>query len=754
MSLTPIKTPPTIILKENDDQINIEAENPSSNNEATKLEQKEDSSLRERITPEVSEDATYENEKVIRAKQLAAVRFHKSRSYHGTKSVNVVSETESSHPPEKFAVSKLPKSGHSDNAKRIKDTSELQKSARQEKIADLKLPKSGYSYSQKSNIDTSAAQISPRLEKIAGSKLPKSGYSDRSNSIADTSETQNSPKKLQLAISQLQKFSLSDPTVKDNNLKKKSPRAASTALHSHSIKKERVAIDKPTSVFSVRVPLALFMNCIDIPVVPYKTWKSRVVKTFHERIIKTDLSSDQFELCMQEVHKDSLKFSSILLRVSKSVELLKGIPEYRFLSSFAEQSNPTLFYKKFNVLKEQSETDGELLFQIIGMEEGFKIIRRAGGPKTEALKKVFQSEFNTTASISPLLRSSFIFQTGFDTAALHIVHVPIFLIHYGEFSDSFRAFYSDGPFPEDSIIINDQKKIIPNYKDLGVSEDAREMHFQTWLISTLQKEIQIDAKVGCEDQIKIFSEKVQLDLTPYQLMKLISKQFSTESAHVYNEKEIHERLVAIFDELHQTKHYRDFAEQMSLFSGFISKHLLHYGRFLDKDWTQVSYDLIGIYHRVHHFEKKNKSIPLQSLLKASSFPSYLICEMFLRTTVCPDLFDPSNPYLLVLDHDHLGRFDISAYWNSFDVKHMKAFKICTKSKVAANISLVWTVKGHLNSKEYSFALQFTRFDFQPDCTYEERSAIRKLFHLDCGNSPWGNFVKRVEMPQSFTNSFF
>lgn len=351
------------------------------------------------------------------------------------------------------------------------------------------------------------------------------------------------------------------------------------------------------------------------------------------------------------------------------------------------------------------------------------------------------------------MKSSFIFQEGFDVENLVVVPIPIYLLSYADFEGSFRSFYSDGPFLDNSIRINDKNQIIPNYKEMGIKDEDREVYFLKWLISKMQDEMQVNAQLGVDNQIEAFSKEPISKLKADALSKYVSKCFSGDLSVELDEKEVLSKITPLFSSLQKEKSFKEFSDQMSHYSDYISNYLTHHKSFKEKNWMDVSFDLLKLYQRVYQLEMKYKSIPTLALLKSMCFSSYASGEMFLRKTLCPDLFTTSNQYHLTLDRDFITSFDICGYKKSFDVKHIKSFKVVSGDKVKASISIHWTIKGSLGSRKYAAALELPRFDFDPDCAIEECQLIMKLFHLDYESSPWGDFVKRVELQDAFGDSY-
>jgi hypothetical protein len=576
-------------------------------------------------------------------------------------------------------------------------------------------------------------------EKGVTGRLPIPDFSEKIKKLASSDETQNTSDRKSLS----QRTHSVHTSHKIEKPEIKSPRKTRSSSH-HLEKRDKI------TKFTVNVPLMTLVELIDIchPVICHEEWTQKVLKSLLEIFSKPTSLINRLDVILNEVHDGLLKHSSILDRVQKAKKSLGQVDDYGFLKDFLNESNPILFHKKYTQISDSFAC--EFLYNVFGGVQAIKIIKSSACPNNEGIKQELKSQFDVLSSIerkkTALLDSSFVFQKGFDVEHLDIVPIPISLLKYEEFSDSFRAYYSNGPFLPGGIRINGENFTIPNYNELGVKEEEREVYFQKLLISKLQEKLEIKAVLSEEEQIKIFSEVLPQKFRDEEknirqlVVKYLSEPFNDASS--------------LLKRLQAKKIAKDFAEELLPHSEFINKYLIAHKAFKAKEWNELAGDFVSLYYRFYNLQKKKESIPTLALLKAMCFSGYSTGEFFLRKTLCPELFSAlSNAPCMKLNRDFIIAFDITGHQSSFEVKQVRSFKIMLGEGAQATLSIPWTVKGNLGSREYESVLEIPEFAFSPNCSTEVRFSLIHHFHLDCSDSPWGSYVKRVEKQVSHQNSF-
>ncbi|MBS0604337.1 MAG: hypothetical protein JSS60_04775 [Verrucomicrobia bacterium] len=489
------------------------------------------------------------------------------------------------------------------------------------------------------------------------------------------------------------------------------------------------------SVVTVRVPLDRFVDCIDIPVVSYSRWKEKVNAALVRGVVKTDLSNERVTFFIDDVYNRCLKYSSILKRVQKACELLSGVSEYSFLSDFAGETSPVGFWKKFEKLKMESTSGSDLLYRVIGKEGAWIIVRKAAESDGATVKKRFQSHIDT---ILPLEKKRRTFQnltieypTGFDIAQMNLVTVPVFAQNYKEFAESFRAFYSDGPFPQDSIRFNNECLTIPDIQGLQLDESQREFRFIGWLISQFEKKMELGPTPPAESQRQLFAmeQDPESKFLKKKLPGLLAKSLRKIFEDPGRTEDISAKIGLVLNEIPDEE--IDFPAQMRPFTNYIGAHLINCEAFKQQNWKEVSQELIRIYSRLYLLEGKHSSIPSLSLLKAMCFGSYGLCALSLLDVGRKKArFEDESACHLALNHDVIGSYNIEYDNGQFKVVHRKSYHILREKTVRGELAIEWTVSGKLKSYEYAACLKAPEVHFSPDCSAEESKLILEQLFTD------------------------
>lgn len=505
----------------------------------------------------------------------------------------------------------------------------------------------------------------------------------------------------------------------------------------------------PNLIRPISVPFSTFIKAIDVPVISYEKWNENLRRFIVCQVLDSEFSDDKLEQIEDYTYSVLLTLSSILKRIERAKTLLFGVHLPGYLKINRYSSNPMHFFKSYVNLKNESFFKSKEFYEIIGKEEALKILKAAAKPNDQAMRRVIQSEIDLVTCVEKkrnlLLKSSFYFSKDFDKENLHIVSIPIYLLEYREFEESFRWHITDGPFSEDCIRFNGVNLIIPNYRELGIREKDRIDYFLSWLVSEVQMIMAIKSSHTVEQQLKLFAQDGDDDsiLVALKLKVAISGCLEEEFQTPYSHEQVPIKLENCLKKLRSKKKSKDFADQMLLHIPFITKYLMAQESFKAADWNTVSSKLKSLWHRFYLLEKKQKIIPLLPLLKSMCYSTYSTGELFQRTTLCPKLSNlGASSYHLELEHGVMTRYDICEYFGNFQVTHIKMFNIVSDGKVKANVEVRWTPKGKLGSIEYSSSFELAKLDYLPDCSYEERKVISDQFHLDCEDSKWGSYLYR------------
>ncbi len=406
-------------------------------------------------------------------------------------------------------------------------------------------------------------------------------------------------------------------------------------------------------VITVEIPISTFLDFIPIPVISPKKWREGLSCTLEHEALQSDFSSDEKKNIIQGLYNRSLEYSSILQRIQKTIEAFGRVKRYEFLKQFSQETNPLRFSERYGKLCEKSRYQGDVLFHIAGAEQALHIIQSASDLQGEVLKRKLDMEFDRIAFVETkrknLLNSSFVFEKKFDVENPQIIPIPIFLLDYKEFAETFRSYYSKGPFPADALVINGKNIPIPNYATLQIEEEKGEEFFQEWLIAILQQELNIKAALSEREQIALFaSEASDVTFSPRsssgkeKRKKKQAKLKKSIKAHLAQEfktpcGDLYFKMTEFLTKLSKEKQTLEFAQQMLPHSYYLSKYLRSHPAFAEKKWDEVADELYRIYCRTHQLQKKYQEIPLLALLKSLCYSVFGTAGCLLDGTICPSL---------------------------------------------------------------------------------------------------------------------
>jgi hypothetical protein len=552
-------------------------------------------------------------------------------------------------------------------------------------------------------------------------------------------------------------------------------------------KMSRTDADLAPRISWVRVGAPLFLKRITErvtePVISCQEWEEKANRALLEALLNNDSPWENRSGVIKKLFNNLLNYSSILKRVKKAAEFSIGKPIGDILNKFDGKSHPMHFKKEYFPLLAKDKDN--IFYEIIGGKEACKIIERATEEKGKKIQEYFEKQIEKFVSSEnkrkELLNSSFKFHPGFDLMKPHRGSIPIFLSKAEDVIGAFRSFVSDGPFPEDAIVINKENVKIPNYKDLSVGDGDREEYFTQWMISTLQRKFGIDLSLlSASEQVEVFGATVEKEkeAAMRKLKLLISKHLGDEFAFGAQEHEMPFKLMTCFTKLRQEKRAEDFAHQMDFHMAFLSRYVYLHADFAEnqrldpvkKDWSRIADSLAGLYREAYKLDEKHKKIPLLALYKTISFSAYGPGDHFLSHYLCPDLSPLVNRSSFSRYHLQLNRKFITSYAitkrdeHSFENIHRKRFKIVHLEekkieiglpgqikiinelfleKKKAKLMIHWAIEGKHGCMEYGARMEITEFKFRSDCSIEERKLITDRFHLEWNSTPWGHYLQRV-----------
>lgn len=594
----------------------------------------------------------------------------------------------------------------------------------------------------------SSRDESPKSHRISPSRSSRSSEKDYQLPCLEESPKSHRISPLRSSAKKLPPLELSQMNSNDESVKSSSRKSSRSLRRTHSV----------NAIFDLN-----FEN-LDVPVIPYKLWEEKVLASVENHIAGKDLVDSEIWKIFDNIQNELLIHSSILMRITQAVGWTSGNNKFKFLKNFQTEPNPFQFAKKYNQLNDDSSEMCKFLYDIIGRDDAIEILEKSTSQIIKT-KIELKAEMIVTVDnyVQKITSSSFIFKKRYDQNNLHINPFPIHLMVYYEFEENFRSQYSDGPFPENLIQFNGKNLVIPNYNDLGIEEDDRPTYFQKWFISTIQDELGITSSINAESQIEIFRKysdpsyegKKNTDKLRAVITKCLSKQFKDHCENDNLLGKISPFLTQLEIKLKEKGLSTNFTEELLPFCDFLRKQLSCNKEFQNKEWDNVALSLIKTYHHIYQLDEKRKSIPTLAMLQGMFFANYSTGEFLLRKTVCPDLFTGTlYPYRLTLNRGSITSYDIIGVGKSFEVKHIKEFKIISGGVTKALITLHWTMMGKLDSIEYESALDMPEFKFTNDCPYEERLFVCNLFHLNTKGSPWGENLEKVEKKKSLYQSIF
>lgn len=522
----------------------------------------------------------------------------------------------------------------------------------------------------------------------------------------------------------------------------------------YSSKRVRQQVDNEVSKATICIPMSTFIKFIDEPVTSYKNWWKIVRKELLSRISETDLRRSSIENAIDITYARSLEHAGILQRIKKAQELLQGMNEHAFLDGFSNESNPEIFSKKINSLKQE---ECECLSSIIGKENAQLIIQKAGD--SNALKAKLRAEIEAIVPIEKkrkeLLRSLFVFKEKFDVANISLLRIPIAYLDYKEFSETFRAYYSGDPSLKKCFCFNKEYLAIPHFISDGIPEEDCEDLFVEWLISEVHAKMSIKLTKTPKELCEMFAMSPKIDQQG-KLKKSICKAIQKEFTGAFQPEDLAKKLGSCFTLLQKEAISSDFGTQMAPFAEYASKYLLNQQGLKLNDAELVAKELINVYRRIYKLKEKQQAIPAMAMLKAMSFGSYATSARFLRDVLCLRFYgNQQDQYSLESNHGFITAYKIhfDPHSGSFDVTHIKLFDIVKGSRssrksneknVCGSFFVHWTVSGKLNSMDYSATLKLN--DLQFDCPYDERDVVLDLFQTDGDKTPWGSYLEKKKEP--------
>lgn len=517
------------------------------------------------------------------------------------------------------------------------------------------------------------------------------------------------------------------PTVPE--LSEKEKVAVSDRGCTRDAEKTFSVVTKRQPLIFIQVPMDKFVgNCINIPVVTFKIWDKKVLSAVLTSAVKTDFSDRKIQNVINDIFVNCLNYSSIIKRIAMASDLLSGSNEYVFLNDFTQPSSPLNFWDKYEKLRLQSRTKFNFLYELMGRQEAYTILRQAVESRGKKIKDRFRSQINILACFEKKKQSFFncsiLFPNASDPSLLRIASIPPFAQNYKEFVETFRSFLSNGPFPKRSIRFNNECLIIPDYTQLGLEDSEREEYFVKWLISEFQRKMNIGLAPDPKAQIQSFAMTPNLDpkFVKNKLRPLIIKCLKKEFKRDVSADDFGKKLDSFFG--HFQKETADFSMQLRPFSDFLGTYLKNCFQFQKRNWEEVSEILISWYGRLYQLKDKHVSIPTLPLLQSIGYPSYAICGLFLNGIGQPkQLFSESSSYRLVLNRDEIGSYDIHIKKSCFDSTHVKWFNVVYNQSIKAKILIHWKVSGMLDSFHYSYSLSSHDAQFSADCNENERLII-------------------------------
>jgi hypothetical protein len=521
-----------------------------------------------------------------------------------------------------------------------------------------------------------------------------------------------------------------------------------------SPRKRRMSGDRhPTPRLQISLPY--FLRLIEHDPISFDRWKNLVVSEIAERVSKEKNCSSINEV-VNTVFETCLEHSNILNRIESAVNIL-GDHDYGYLKIFSAVFNPI----KFNLLL-NNQIHSHLLkdvnfLSIIGGPDSLKIINECSERNGDKIKEVFKKAldvhlFHESYEKRSNAISHFVvhFEPGFDQ---HVGNLPIFLSDVTELRKRFGIFYSSTFVSRGIIKLNDNIVFTPAMevkRAKEMSEPEREEYFIEWLIGTLNRCIDKNAKQFFDvikSQRKLFLEN-PMDISKFKKDELKSG-VALKLMNCFGEKthrqNIKFRFMLFLAKLQMEKSTADFAYQMGFFAGEISKYLEAQTEFQDGSWNGVSDNLIDLYFRLYKLPEKYCAIPCLSIIKAM-LDSREEAHRFIQEVLCERLSQKNSAYQLHLDPESTDistcydiRYSNGAFW----VTHVKSCRIINADLISkARFDFYWRLRGKLNSCEYASEFEIYNLARDPNCSEEEGLKMLNLFDLDFDDTPWGHYVTK------------
>lgn len=514
---------------------------------------------------------------------------------------------------------------------------------------------------------------------------------------------------------------------------------------------------KKVEGLSIRIPVEELSSML-IPVIPYQEWKNAVKGEVVRRILyerdsllkvrQTPPSEELIQGIIGQVHATSLLFSSILTRIKEATKILVSSPKTDFLATFKSYGNPKEFLKQYNDITDEQR---KLLGPIMGAKEAKKILDM----HDEKLKKKSLSFLDKVLECEPerikICRQKFIFDKGFD-----FFHSPgcdlrplCFILHEN-IAGTFRAFTNTTKASPEHFQFNGKPLAsLPDYSTLTeVKEILRPNHFIGWLISNLQESMEMKREEKISLQLKAFFQPPAIDKE--SLRKIWIATFTEYIKFGQEQEEERYQIILLqrtFEGIAPPTVYETYKDSYS-FRHIWNRLKKEFQDFRTQLIKAADYLVEAVLPSISAYQYAKKHIRTLPVLKAFGISAYSFVEIFLRQTLCPNLYKDEVGHLYL----HYTPTDLTNYSVQFN-KEEGTFSVCQgrrytinrileqrKRKVIATITITWTLHGSFEKpEEYRGELGIKSLDFEPSTDVQVRKEVFEHFQ---GYPPsfWGGHV--------------
>lgn len=441
-----------------------------------------------------------------------------------------------------------------------------------------------------------------------------------------------------------------------------------------------------------------FPHQLSCPALSVEEWE----RSAFRRIEK--LTVQQPELSPEEVVRDfvttAVKTTSIIHRIREA----QSLQELPFLEAFCEMHHPEEFLSAFRKL---AKKESRILTEIMGGKSACSLLKHCLDKKVHHTWLIHVERTRALEEACRMCEERVVdFEPDFDR------QYPISKVKFNDVSDSFRSiFTSKNEGVRLFFKINGAFGTMPELKQ--DSEAKRKQRLMEWLVDRLNQELPVKSSLTSRQQARLLcqgalKEEDKSGLRD-QLKKLIGKHGTGG-------------LELILNQLKQDK---------------ISLEFCHWVRIkLNGDPVGISENsapnLLDKFEEEYHLKLLRKYVPCYPILQSISFSAFSMVPMYIRKSLCPDLFTfvRGQPLMKTFPIDDT-RYEISIdqQTGEFEATQIKLYRFYqhgetqSKDMILGRVDVYWTVSGHLDAETRKATLALKNLDLDPRESMQSRLAV-------------------------------